>query len=109
MSKVKAKTPAVTPDEVFLELRSRLGSRIQVARAMGTNRTNIYRWETGIHPIPGWAFILISLLGEKYPAGLPGPGEPESDPEGAVEEELDRLGPAGPAPVDTRSLHPSGF
>jgi hypothetical protein len=87
MPKVKRRQdPAV----VFAEQRERLGSRDVVGPVMGTNRISLYRWEMGIHPIPRWAFVMLGLLREKYPRGLP--------TESAA---------AGPRPAAGRSLHPS--
>lgn len=63
--------PSGTKVTVFRSLREKLGPREVVGPAMGTNRISLYRWETGVHPMPRWAPILIELLAEKYPTGLP--------------------------------------
>lgn len=60
-----------TGPAAFVKLREQLGSREVVAPAMGTNRITLFRWETGVHPIPQWGVILVGLLVEKYPGGIP--------------------------------------
>ena len=55
----------------FAKLREKLGPREVVGPAMGTNRITLFRWETGVHPIPRWAVIMVGLLVEKHPEGIP--------------------------------------
>ena len=57
----KINTAKQTPAS-FIRSREKLGPREVVAPAMGTNRITLFRWETGVHPIPRWAFILVGLL-----------------------------------------------
>lgn len=73
MSKVIRADKSKKELSVFIKFRDRLGTREVVAPAMGTNRITLFRWETGVHPIPRWAFIMVGLLVAKYPDGLPDP------------------------------------
>lgn len=57
MPKVRTMKPAR-----FAELRRRLGTQEAVAQAMGVDRTSVARWETGQHPIPPMALILLGYL-----------------------------------------------
>ena len=71
MRKVNGAAKKKTPLAMFVRLREKLGPREVVGPSMGTNRITLFRWETGVHPIPRWALIVVGLLVEKYPDGLP--------------------------------------